>query len=70
MERMPQAMAIRRQTVEHLFGTIKAWMGSTHFLMKALEKVRPEMSLHVLAYNMKRMINILGVGPLLRALAD
>jgi hypothetical protein len=55
--------------VEHPFGTIKAWMGSTHFLMKTLEKVKTEMSLHVLAYNLKRMINILGVGPLLRALA-
>jgi transposase len=69
LERMPEAMLIRRQTVEHPFGTIKAWMGSTHFLMKTLEKVKTEMSLHVLAYNLKRMINILGVGPLLRALA-
>ena len=68
LERMPEAMLIRRQTVEHPFGTIKAWMGSTHFLMKSLEKVKTEMSLHVLAYNLKRMINILGVGPLLRAL--
>jgi hypothetical protein len=50
--------------VEHPFGTIKAWMGSTHFLTKTLEKVRTEMSLHVLAYNLKRMIKILGVGPL------
>jgi hypothetical protein len=49
-------------------GTIKAWMGSTHFLMKTLEKVKTEMSLHVLAYNLKRVINILGVGPLLKAL--
>ena len=69
LERMPEAMLIRRQTVEHPFGTIKAWMGSTHFLMKTLEKVKTEMSLHVLAYNLKRMINILGVGPLLKALA-
>ncbi|MBJ6124849.1 IS1182 family transposase [Microvirga splendida] len=69
LERMPEAMTIRRQTVEHPFGTIKAWMGSTHFLMKTLEKVKTEMSLHVLAYNLKRMINILGVGPLLKALA-
>jgi hypothetical protein len=69
LERMPEAMTIRRQTVEHPFGTIKAWMGSPHFLMKTLEKVRTEMSLHVLAYNLKRMINILGVGPLPRALA-
>jgi len=69
LERMPEAMLIRRQTVEHPFGTIKAWMGSTHFLMKTLEKVKTEMSLHVLAYNLKRVINIMGVGPLLRALA-
>ena len=68
LERMPQAMLIRRQTVEHPFGTIKAWMGSTHFLTKTLEKVKTEMSLHVLAYNLKRMIKILGVGPLLKAL--
>jgi transposase len=69
LERMPKAMLIRRQTVEHPFGTIKAWMGSTHFLMKTLEKVKTEMSLHVLAYNLKRIITILGVGPLLKALA-
>src|ERR671912_2870331 len=69
LERTPEAMLIRRQTVEHPFGTIKAWMGSTHFLMKTLEKVKTEMSLHVLAYNLKRMINILGVRPLLKALA-
>jgi transposase len=68
LERMPEAMTIRRQTVEHPFGTIKAWMGSTHFLTKTLEKVKTEMSLHVLAYNLKRMIKILGVGPLLKAL--
>jgi hypothetical protein len=69
LDRMPEAMTIRRQTVEHPFGTIKAWMGSPHFLMKTLEKVKTEMSLQVLAYNLKRMINILGAGPLLRALA-
>ena len=68
LERMPEAMTIRRQTVEHPFGTIKAWMGSTHFLTKTLDKVKTEMSLHVLAYNLKRMIKILGVGPLLKAL--
>jgi transposase len=68
LERMPEAITIRRQTVEHPFGTIKAWMGSTHFLMKTLEKVKTEMSLHVLAYNLKRMSSILGVGPLLKAL--
>jgi hypothetical protein len=68
LERMPEAILIRLQMVEHPFGTIKTWMGSTHFLMKTLEKVKTEMSLHVLAYNLKRVINILGVGPLLKAL--
>ncbi len=68
LDHMPDAMGIRRQTVEHPFGTPKSWMGSTHFLTKTLEKVRTEMSLHVLAYNMKRMIQILGIRPLLEAI--
>ena len=68
-ERMPDAMAIRRRTVEHPFGTIKAWMGATHFLTRTLPKVRAEMSLNVLAYNLKRMIAIFGVRPLIRAMA-
>jgi transposase len=68
LDRMPDAMSIRRQTVEHPFGTLKSWMGSTHFLTKTLEKVRTEMSLHVLAYNLKRMIQILGVKSLMRAI--
>jgi len=68
LDHMPDAMVIRRQTVEHPFGTLKSWMGSTHFLTKTLDKVRTEMSLHVLAYNLKRMIAILGVGPLIRAM--
>jgi transposase len=67
LDRMPDAMGVRRQTVEHPFGTLKSWMGSTHFLTKTLEKVRTEMSLHVLAYNLKRMIQIFGVTPLLQA---
>ena len=61
-------MRIRRQTAEHPFGTIKAWMGATHFLTRTLEKVRTEMSLHVLAYNLKRVIDILGVQPLIQAM--
>ena len=69
LDRMPDAMTIRRQTVEHPFGTLKAWMGSTHFLTRTLEKVKTEMSLQVLAYNMKRMINIFGVKPLMTAIA-
>ena len=54
LDRMPEAMGVRRQTVEHPFGTLKAWMGATHFLTRTLDKVRTEMSLHVLAYNLKR----------------
>ena len=57
-----------RQTVEHPFGTLKSWMGSTHFLTKTLEKVRTEMSLHVLAYNIKRLIQMFGVSPLIDAI--
>jgi hypothetical protein len=63
-----RASASRRQTVEHPFGTIKAWMGATHFLTRTLAKVRTEMSLQVLAYNMKRMIQIVGVGALITAI--
>ena len=54
-------LRLRRQTVEHVFGTLKAWMGSTHFLTRTLPRVRTEMSLQVLAYNLKRAIKILGV---------
>ena len=61
LDRTPEASRLRRQTVEHTFGTLKAWMGSTHFLTKTLERVRTEMSLHVLAYNLKRLISLLGV---------
>jgi transposase len=60
LDRTPQASRWRRQTVEHPFGTLKAWMGSTHFLTKTLPKVRTEMSLQVLAYNLKRALNIFG----------
>ena len=56
------------RTVEHPFGTIKAWMGATHFLMKTLPKVATEMALHVLAYNLTRVMNIIGVQPLLAAM--
>jgi transposase len=68
LDRMPDAMGVRRQTVEHPFGTLKAWMGATHFLTRTVDKVRTEMSLHVLAYNLKRMIRIFGVGPLMAAI--
>jgi hypothetical protein len=64
LDRAPDAMRVRRQTVEHPFGTIKAWMGATHFLTRGLKRVSTEISLHVLAYNLKRVISILGIGPL------
>ena len=68
LDRMPNAMRIRRQTVEHPFGTLKAWMGATHFLTRGLQRVSTEMSLQVLAYNLKRVISILGVAGLLQAI--
>jgi transposase len=68
LERNPSRMQLRRQTAEHPFGTIKAWMGATHFLCRTLPKVSAEMSLHVLAYNLKRVMRILGTGALVEAL--
>ena len=66
MDLAPQSpMKLRRRIVEHPFGTIKAWMGSTHFLMKRLTNVKTEISLHILACNMKRVMQILGTGPLI-----
>jgi len=64
----PEMMIRRRATVEHPFGTLKAWMGSTHFLTKTLDRVSTEMGLHVLAYNMKRAINLLGAKAILEAI--
>ena len=64
----PEIMRVRRQTVEHPYGTLKAWMGSTHFLTRTLNRVSTEMSLHVLAYNMKRVMNIMGIKPLIHAI--
>jgi transposase len=68
LEQMPQAARVRRQTVEHTFGTLKAWMGATHFLTKTLPRVSTEMSLHVLAYNLKRAMQIIGIVPLMQAM--
>jgi transposase len=68
LDENPQAMRQRRETVEHPFGTIKARMGATHFLMKTLPRVASEMALHVLAYNLTRVMNIMGVQPLLAAM--
>jgi len=68
LDKEPERMRVRRQTLEHPFGTLKSWMGSTHFQMKTLKNVSTEMSLHVLAYNMKRAMAILGVRPLIQAM--
>jgi transposase len=68
LDRQPQAMTLRRRTIEHVFGTLKHWMGSTHFLMRGLKHVRTEMSLHVLAYNLKRVIKLLGMAKTMRAM--
>jgi transposase len=68
LDENPQAMRQRRETVEHPFGTLKMRMGATHFLMKRLPKVATEMALHVLAYNLTRVMNIVGVKPLLVAI--
>jgi transposase len=64
----PQAMRQRRETVEHPFGTMKARMGATHFLTKTLPKVAAEMALSVLAYNLTRVMNIVGIKPLMAAI--
>jgi hypothetical protein len=68
LEQTPDAMRIRRSTVEHPYATIKAWMGATHFLTKGLERVKAEMSLHVLAYNFRRLISLLGINGMLAAI--
>ncbi len=68
LDENPQAMRQRRETVEHPFGTIKMRLGATHFLMKRLKNVRTEMALSVLAYNLTRVVNILGITPLIQAI--
>ncbi len=67
LDENPQFPVIRKQSVEHPFGTIKMWMGATHFLTKRLKNVSTEISLSVLAYNLKRMITILGTVGLMEA---
>ena len=69
LDENPKAMRVRRETAEHPFGTMKARMGATHFLMKRLPKVASEMALHVLAYNLTRVMNIIGIKPLMAAIA-
>ena len=70
LDQNPDAMRVRRSTAEHPFGTIKCWMGATHFLTMTLPNVATEMALNVLAYNMKRVIAIMGVDALLEAMAE
>lgn len=68
LDNAPEIMRVRRETVEHPFGTIKSWMGATHFLTRTLARVSTEMSLHVLAYNIKRVMKLLGVSALIQAI--
>jgi len=68
LDQAPEMMRIRRQTVEHPFGTLKSWMGATHFLTRTLGRVSTEMSLHILAYNLKRVIRLLGSEALMAAM--
>jgi len=68
LDREPERMRARRCTAEHPFGTLKSWMGHTHFLTKTKRHVSTEMSLHVLAYNLKRVINIVGTQGLIAAI--
>ena len=68
LDNNPQAMRMRRETAEHPFGTLKMRMGATHFLMKTLPRVATEMELHVLAYNLTRVMNIVGIQPLMAAM--
>jgi hypothetical protein len=67
LDRKPEAMTLRRRTIEHVFGTLKYWMGSTHFLTRGLPHVSTEMSLYVLAYNLKRVIKLLGMPKTMQA---
>ena len=64
----PTQLAVRSMTVEHPFGTIKSWMGATHFKMRRLKNVATEMALHVLAYNMTRVMNLMGIPAMIAAM--
>jgi hypothetical protein len=68
LDRKPDAMRIRTTIVEHPFGTLKAWMGATHFKIRNLDMVKTEMSLHVLAYNLKRVVAMVGPQSLIKAI--
>lgn len=69
LNQAPEMMRVRKRTVEHPFGTLKQWMGATHFLTRKLNGVSAEMSLNVLAYNLKRVMKIIGTEGLLKAMA-
>jgi len=66
--RHPEMMKLRKRTVEHVFGTLKHWMGAAHFLTRGSENVSTEMSLNVLAYNMKRVMSLLGIARTMKAM--
>ena len=68
LDRSPDSMTVRRRTVEHVFGTLKSWMGYTHFLTRRLPNVSAEMGLNVLAYNFKRLLSILGFEGMMKAM--
>ena len=68
LDKDPTQLAVRSMTVEHPYGTIKSWMGATHFKMRRLKNVATEMALHVLAYNMTRVMNIMSVPALIKAM--
>lgn len=68
LDRKPAAMTLRRRTIEHVFGTLKHWMGSTHFLTRGRHHVGTEMSLYVLAYNLRRVIKLLGMPKTMQAM--
>jgi hypothetical protein len=68
LDRKPDRMAVRRRTIEHVFGTLKHWMGATHFLTRGMENVSTEASLHVLAYNLKRVMSVLGIARTMKAM--
>lgn len=68
IDRQPDVMLLRKKTIEHVFGTLKHWMGWTHFLTRGIENVSTEFSLSVLAYNLKRVISILGIARTMKAM--
>lgn len=70
LDQTPEMMRGRRQTVEHPCGTLKSWVGATHFLTRTLDRVSTEMSLHVLAYNLKRVLRLMGSDALMAAMKD